>query len=83
MAGDKGEFMRVMVNPAVWGAEIYILGKICWIIFGKYDGRPWNTYGSLGWDRDLRIGQFFVTIHLYIFLPMGDIRKIVRVTCRW
>lgn len=23
MAGDKGEFMRVMVNPAVWGAEIY------------------------------------------------------------
>lgn len=29
MVGDKGEFMRVMVNPAVWGAEIYILGKIC------------------------------------------------------
>lgn len=69
MAGDKGEFMRVMVNPAVYGVLKYIFwgGKFVELSFRKYDGRDeeyvWLVTASRFPSRSRKILSS-TTIHL-------------------
>lgn len=82
MAGDKGEFMRVMVNPAVYGVLKYISrggGKFVELSFVNMMVAMRNTYGSSQHRDPLQeVERFFLRrrfIFAFCFFRWGILRK--------
>lgn len=80
MAGDKGEFMRVMVNPAVYGVLKYIFwgeNLLNYLSVNMMVAMR-NTYGSSQHRDSLQEVERFFLRRRFIFvsfLSLGDIKN--------